>query len=350
MEENEELRSLFGVEAQLPPRNWRVLGTGSAAIHVLLAMMLWKVPIFEARAFRSAPEITIVRKVTPIYAPAMEPTQNTPNKAKINRDFDVDSLKPRPAVQLPDGPPSTKRQAARTPVPVPEPRLETPPKPLAEPPRVDAAIQARTVMPPQLGVPDAPPPPQIQPQEKPKLAFEPIGAGGTGNTPAQGPRRVPLPSTTLSDMTAAAARNRQSGGIMVGDSGDGLGGVGEGINLPPSPGKTGSNLELLSDPQGVDFRPYLVQVLAAVRKNWFAVIPESARIGTQRGRVLVQFAIDRKGAVPKLVISVGSGAQPLDRAAVAGISASNPFPPLPAMFKGDQIRLQLTFSYNMAQR
>ena len=98
------------------------------------------------------------------------------------------------------------------------------------------------------------------------------------------------------------------------------------------------------------FRTILIRVLAAVRRNWFAVLPESARLGNQRGRVLVQFAIDRKGSVPKLVISVPSGAQPLDRAAVAGISASNPFPPLPAEFKGEQIRLQFTFSYNMTQR
>jgi TonB family protein len=159
-----------------------------------------------------------------------------------------------------------------------------------------------------------------------------------------------MPTNSVSEATAAVARSRQSGGIMVGDAGDGVGGLGEGINLPPTPGKTGSNLELLSDPQGVDFRPYLVQVLARVRKNWFPIIPESARMGLHRGRVLVQFAIDRSGTVPKLVISMPSGSQPLDRAAVAGISASNPFPPLPALFKGEQIRLQLTFSYNMSQR
>ena len=350
MYENEELRSLFGVEEQLPPRPWRAIGAGSVGVHLVLAIVLWEVPIFEARQFRAGTEITVVRKVTPIFAPVMEPTQNVPNKAEVNRDFDVDSLKPRPAVQVPDGPPSTTRQAARNPVPVPEPRAETPPKPLAEPPRVDATIQARNITPPQLGLPDAMQPPQIQPQEKPKLAFEAVGAGGFGNQPAQGPRRVPLPTTSVSEATAAVARSRQSSGIMVGDAGDGLGGLGEGINLPPTPGKTGSNLELLSDPQGVDFRPYLIQVLAAVRKNWFAVIPESVRLGNQRGRVLVQFAIDRSGMVPKLVISVPSGAQPLDRAAVAGISASNPFPPLPALFKGEQIRLQLTFSYNMSQR
>jgi TonB family protein len=346
---NQEFRSLFGVEEQLPPRPWRAIAGTSIGVHLLLAFLLQEVPIFEARQFRGT-EITVVRKVTPIFAPVMEPTQNEPNKAKVNRDFDVDSLKPRPAIQIPDGPPSTTRQAARNPVPLPEPRAEAPPKPLAEPPRVDTALQARIITPPQLGVPDAPTPPQIQPQEKPKLAFESIGAGGYGSQPAQGPRRVPMPNTSVSEATASVARSRQSGGLMVGDAGDGLGGLGEGINLPPTPGKTGSNLELLSDPQGVDFRPYLIRVLAAVRKNWFAVIPESARMGNQRGRVLVQFAIDRSGKVPKLVISIPSGAQPLDRAAVAGISASNPFPPLPAEFKGEQIRLQFTFSYNMAPR
>jgi len=66
--------------------------------------------------------------------------------------------------------------------------------------------------------------------------------------------------------------------------------------------------------------------------------------------VLVQFIIDRRGAIPKLVIAEGSGTEAFDRAAVAGISASYPFPPLPPDYKGDQIRLQLAFSYNIPNR
>jgi TonB family protein len=97
---------------------------------------------------------------------------------------------------------------------------------------------------------------------------------------------------------------------------------------------------------GVDFWPYLVKVLASVRRNWYAVIPESAKLGRQ-GRVAIQFAIDRSGSVPKLVIANPSGAEALDRAAVASISASNPFPPLPSNFRGGQIRLQLVFKYNL---
>ena len=93
-----------------------------------------------------------------------------------------------------------------------------------------------------------------------------------------------------------------------------------------------------------------MQVLGSVRRNWFAVIPESARLGMSRGRVLIQFSVARNGSVPKLVIAGPSGTPPLDRAAVAGISASNPFPPLPVEFTGSDIRLQFTFLYNTKTR
>ena len=129
--------------------------------------------------------------------------------------------------------------------------------------------------------------------------------------------------------------------------GDGIGGSNSKVMLPNSPSESGSVVELLSDPRGVDFRPYLTQVLAAVRRNWFAVIPESARLGMSRGRTLIQFSVTSNGSVPKLVIAKSSGAPPLDRAAVAGVSASNPFPPLPKEYLGGDIRLQFTFLYNI---
>ena len=117
--------------------------------------------------------------------------------------------------------------------------------------------------------------------------------------------------------------------------------------VPPSPGNTGSNLELLSDPRGVNFRPYLTRILTIVKLNWHAVIPESARLGLNRGNVSLQFSISRDGTVPKLVIFHSSGVPELDRAAVASISASNPFPPLPGEFTGQMVRLQFKFAYNM---
>ena len=125
-----------------------------------------------------------------------------------------------------------------------------------------------------------------------------------------------------------------------------------GQNLPAIPGRSrcpgqlGSQVELKSDPQGIDLRPYLAQILAIVRRNWFNVIPESVRMGTRRGRTVLQFILNRDGTLAKVVISDYSGSDPLDRAAVAGLSMSNPLPPLPKEYKGAQMRLALSFNYN----
>jgi TonB family protein len=191
-------------------------------------------------------------------------------------------------------------------------------------------------------IPQEPPPP-----EKPKLAFEPVGARGSSPVPNPDNIKLPDPKTSAEQALRASIQpSPQGGGIVIGDI-DEFNAI-PNPNQPPA-GPVRSNLQLLSDPKGVDFKPYLIQILAAVRTNWLAVIPESARLG-MRGRVLVQFIIDRRGGVPKLVIAESSGTTAFDRAAVAGISASNPFPPLPANFQGPEIRLQLAFSYNLPAR
>jgi TonB family protein len=190
--------------------------------------------------------------------------------------------------------------------------------------------------------------PQIQPVEQPKLALENPAPPPPPIAPGQG--KVAIPNASVAEAVRQAIRGGPSGGVTVGDLDmPGPGGVGAAINMPPSPGVQGSNLELLSDPQGVDFRPYLMQVLAAVRRYWLAVLPESAKLG-RRGRVGIQFAIAKNGTVPKLVIVQYSGTDALDRAAVSGVSGANPFPPLPAEYKGDRVVLQFNFAYNMPRR
>ena len=84
---------------------------------------------------------------------------------------------------------------------------------------------------------------------------------------------------------------------------------------------------ILSDTRGVDFGPYLARIVYIVRRNWISVIPESARLG-EKGRVGVVFEILKDGSVPQLRLVASSGSDPLDRAAVNGIHASVPFPPL----------------------
>ena len=131
--------------------------------------------------------------------------------------------------------------------------------------------------------------------------------------------------------------------MVVGDAGASSSDYGS-ITQRPAPGVPLSNLQLLSDEQGVDFKPYLIQILATVKRNWLAVMPESVRLG-RHGKVSIQFSIAKNGNVLKLVFASNSGADALDRAAVAGISASSPFPPLPGEFRGDRIVLQMNFVY-----
>jgi TonB family protein len=279
-----------------------------------------------------------MRQVTPLVEPLSELTQPTPNKGKIQKQFNEQSSIDRSRVQLPPSPPPSSRPAAPRFVPLPPVRAQASPAPgLPEPPRVESGVKLPPA--PQLAQIQTP---QIQPQEnRPKSPFE----NPSAPAPAAGGPRIAAPNPSVAAAIRGAVRGGGSGGIVVGDGGSGSGGIGEAVNLPPSLGRQGSQLELLSDPLGVDFRPYLIKILAAVRRNWWAVMPEAARYG-RRGRVGIQFSIARNGTVPKLVIVSASGTDALDRAAVAGISASNPFPPLPLEYKGDQVRLQFNFAYN----
>ena len=319
----------------------------SLAVHALLLIALLSAVRLTPQRF-VAPTVQIERptEVTRLIAPPPGVlTQRAPNKGKLTPEFDISSLPPRPA--QPNVPASPGAAAVpRQRFSLPERKSSvTPSAGVPELPAIDPnVVRAQTAPPPALGIPTpAPPPPQIQTAEKPKIAFE--RPGSTTGTPA-GVGRVPVPKPAASVEEAARAAVRGGGrGLIVGDE-DASAGANPSSPAVPVPGKLGSAVELLSDPMGVDFWPYLVKVLTAVRRNWFAVIPESARLGRQ-GRVVIQFAINRSGNVPKLVIATPSGTEALDRAAVAGVSASNPFPPLPPDYKGQEVRLQFVFKYNV---
>jgi TonB family protein len=113
-------------------------------------------------------------------------------------------------------------------------------------------------------------------------------------------------------------------------------------------GSFGNGYEILTPLEGVDFSDYMNRLLASVRRNWYAVMPESAQLGDQ-GRVLLQFRIMRNGTVraedPNQLLS--SGKEPLDRAAISAIRSSNPFQPLPPAFSGPYIDLRIMFLYNL---
>jgi TonB family protein len=256
------------------------------------------------------------RLVMPLIEPLTELTQKAPNTGKINKEFTTPEIAPRPRIQIPPGPPVPTPPQQFQPAPAPP----KPAAPLPEPPKIDASAA------PKIDLPQAAAPtPQIQPMERPKLAFE--------SPQAPPPPSAALPRVTVAQTLRDAMRN------------PGPAGGGQGLNVPQSPGVQPNNMQLLSDPMGVDFTPYLTQLRAVVLRYWKSVWPESARMG-RSGRVSIQLSIDRTGMVPKLAIASSSGVDSLDRAAVAAVSGSIPFPALPREFKGDLIKIQLNFDYN----
>src|SRR5215469_13449363 len=117
------------------------------------------------------------------------------------------------------------------------------------------------------------------------------------------------------------------------------------VTDPPATGIGG--IEILTDAQGVDFGPYLQQVVRNIKQNWYAIIPERAQPPLlKRGKVVIEFAIEKDGQIARLRSASTSGDEALDRAAYGGIKASNPFSPLPAEFPGQYLGLRFIFLYN----
>jgi TonB family protein len=343
-----ELNLLRLEEKPVSSRHLLAMGLASIVVHLVLGTVFLSLP--EVIPPKRGPIVTSqLHKAVHIYLPkTFEATQKAPNQNKIvHPELDVRSEIETPQTQAPK---------VRRPQPPPGPVVRAiPPPPVIEPPKIQVPtpqpppVIATTTPPPPItgAIPQAPPPPEAS---KPKIAFENVAP----------PKQVQvngIPDPRLLMQKAAMDRIREQtvtpkaaggGGLTVGDVGDDLSDLPR-LNQTQSKGKVGSNLQLLSDPNGYDFKPYLMKILASVRRNWMAIIPESASMG-RRGQVLIQFIIDRNGGVPKLVIASSSGTQAYDRAAVSGITASTPFPPLPADFKGDQVRLQLSFSYNAPAR
>jgi TonB family protein len=104
-----------------------------------------------------------------------------------------------------------------------------------------------------------------------------------------------------------------------------------------------SAIDVLSDTKGVNFGPYLQSVLKTVKQNWYKEVAEDV---TKTGNVSVEFAIQKDGEISGTQLSATSGDVALDRAALDGITASNPFAPLPSEFGGQYIALRFHFYYN----
>jgi len=296
----------------------------SIAFHFILIILVFMEPRFIPDRQNVTDEIAR-DNLNMLYLPPnvrdVPKVQSPPQAASPRIRIDPRILQklapPREPQPLP-GPPEPERVVREAPQPTPEkPSLTQPPAP------------SRTQQPPQDSIfkPVQQPPQQssglVLPRFSPGKALqeslhEALKDGGSPSAQFSGP--------------APSAPSSGGGGS--------LGGGGQGY--------LGGNLEMLTPTEGVDFSNYLARVLASVKRNWYAVMPESAQLG-DKGVVVLQFRIQHNGVVPENEPALlgSSGKEPLDRAAVSAIRASTPFDQLPPAFSGPFIELRFKFLYNL---
>ena len=317
----------------------RTMFLTSVFIHILLILLL----IFSPDLLRRG-QILMGIPVTPKQDQQVTTLFLPPDLLKQLRE-------PPPEARLSD---KNRRAQGRSPIvdpngvhmpysrgntPEPEASRGAPPAapPSAPAPAAPAAPQGGPPAPQQ----QAPPGPKPDTQTEAQLRMEdvtppPSGGGGRFRVPSLSPGQV------IQQSMQEAAR----GGYHP-ESSSGTGGGGDSANEFNNlhPNFSTEAPTILSDTRGVDFGPYLARIVMLVKRNWIAIIPESARLG-QKGRVGVVFEILKDGSMPQERLVNGSGSDPLDRAAVNAIHASAPFPPLPAEFTGEHLVLQFIFLYN----
>jgi TonB family protein len=205
-------------------------------------------------------------------------------------------------------------------------------------------VQPKNDLPASI-TPRTPTPAPVQPQTNPS-ALAPIKPAN----PTPGKLNLDIPNSSPGKAVQNSIQDalNHGGGTKVytddqsyGGGGGGGGGGGHG------PGENGG-IQMLSDTQGLDWSQYLKRVLDSVRRNWIAILPESARMG-DKGIVVIQFKIGRDGTVPNADprLMRTSGKEPLDRAAMSSIRASSPFEPLPTQYTLPEIELRFIFLYNL---
>lgn len=307
-----EANLLVEPEQKRDPKWNLVTRVASVAVHIFLIIFLVSIP-----------------KIFPYHPPTQE---------EIRQDSELLGYIPPGEIPKSPGPPVPKvhispKTLERVAPPRPEEHAPVlPPEPAAQP-------QPKTDLPeaPSPHVPISPEPAPAQSAPKDTLPVRPIFQ--------KNPKlNLGLPSASpgqlIQNQLKGAERSGQNNSVY---SGGGFP-AGAGAN---GPGMS-SGVQMLTPDEGVDFSSYLQRLLATLKRNWYAIMPESALMG-DKGVVFTTFQINRDGSVPypDPTLERASGREPLDSAAMSAIRASSPFEPLPSQFKGPFIRLRIIFIYNI---
>jgi TonB family protein len=225
------------------------------------------------------------------------------------------------------------RRAGRpSPPPQPQQKAQQPEQPAARPQQPTPQREQAHAVPPSATPPPLPSAPNANPQEQAQRQPE------QRQSKAQRNQATSQPNMSVGDMIRQAERNAARSNGDAGDNGE---------NAPIAHPGVASGVEVLSDTMGVDFGPYLHQVVQMTQSSWDLLIPEAARPPLlKQGTVAIQFIILPDGSIKQMQLVRPSGDVSLDRAAWGGITGAGPFPALPKQFKGPYLALRFYFLYN----
>jgi TonB family protein len=100
------------------------------------------------------------------------------------------------------------------------------------------------------------------------------------------------------------------------------------------------------DSKGVDFRPWLAEFIARVRKQWNIPVLAMHR----KGHVVVTFNVHKDGSITDVTVRRPSREDSFNKSAYNAVAASNPVGPLPSAYPEEHAFFTLTFFFNEAQK
>lgn len=303
----------------------------SLLAHVVLALIIINSPKFEkylphravmlVHSARDNDKLTFLETTPDLQKPTTPPKTNVMSDKNRIAQTKAPKLDQKELKKILDA----SRQGRPGPVAPPTPQQQA----AAPPQAAQAQPQPQEQQPP-------PPANQIAKLQTPPMERKPAASVF---------KTAPMSaSRSINEAARAAATDRR---YSTGDNGD--------FGLGQKQLAAKGDLEITSETLGVDFGPYLQRVLHDVKQNWYAVIPESAMPPLlKKGKLSIEFAITKDGQIAGLRYVTSSGDVALDRAAYGGITASNPFPPLPPEFiaaakresRDAYLGLKFTFLYN----
>jgi len=296
----------------------------SVILHLLVVILLWNseklVALLPHRTIPLELRADANREKDATFLELPPDAQKVTERpdSKIISDKDRIATSKAPQIDRDELKKLLRSSRAGTPTPSGQPGKPSPPP--SQTPQVQPQQQAATQAPPQPAQQAAPPQPPPSDQTA-QLRLPP-----QANRPAPNFNAAMTAGSAIEQAAQAAAANRGHYG-----SGGSAGDYGLGQNRNGA--KAQDQAEILTDTMGVDFGPYLTRIVQVVKANWYSIMPESAFAPIyKQGKLAIEFVILRDGKVAGMTLRTSSGDVPLDRAAWASITASNPFPPLPPEF------------------